>query len=466
MGVLSNRGTLIVALLVLGVLSLRPVPAVEGLADRLVSPLRYLAQVTWPIRLLAAGEASAGADVQAGLLEEVASRQALEALYQVAVTEVPELVEGRRQVPAVVVSRDARDRDRIRIKPWTLDRLAVGQPVVHREAYVGRVASLDPTTGLVEVDLVTGSDFFVGARVAGEDAGSESLQLVVGGLAAERRLDGEPRTWLVAHNPSTRPSAGQRVLVHELLPELDTLADLAAGYGLGTLEEGKSDGDWRVRPLLDFLHGLYHVVVLTPADASAAPIAVPPHPLSEDRWVRARPLTPGDPSPWRSGLELNVGRGLGVRTGAAVVSGARLVGRVGAVSELGCEVRLLDDPGLTLSAVGRPSAAANAEPRVLGRLTSLGRRGARPPEFHWRDVTLPLPEDDAPIPPPLPMRLFTGSGERGLPAGLLIGEAELPRVSSEGRGHRIRLAEAPPSIAPREALWVRIDRASNGSPAQ
>ncbi|QDU69029.1 Cell shape-determining protein MreC [Planctomycetes bacterium Pla86] len=436
------------------VLSLRPVAPLEAGIERLLTPLRFVAELTWPLRLVGGRPARAQGDVRRELIEEASSRSALLALHDSVLPTRADLLEGRRLVRAEVVSRSERGRDRIVIRPWTFEGLEVGQPVVARDAYVGRVVQVDRARGRVTVDLVTDRSFFVGATL---DSGAResTVHLVVGGLAVQSRRSGEPATWLAAHNPSGRPIAGRSVVVGELLPELDPHSALAAGFELGTLELGSSDDDWRVRPVLDYLHGLFQVVVLTHPRRGQLDPAPPLHPLEEGRWVRARALTAGDPSPWRSTVQLDRGRVHGVRAGAAVVAGARLVGRVATVGELGCEVALLDDPGLALTAVGRP-VQGDSTPRVLGRLVALGPASDGALVYHWRDVTLPR-VGDGPTPPPRRMRLFTGSGEAGLPAGLLIGIADMPSYSSEGEGHTVRLSDAASRVDELGRLWVRID---------
>lgn len=464
MNPLNNRAALLFAVIGLVVLSLRPSGLVDRVLTRASAPLRYVAQISWPIRLASPTPVVAeDRGVRDALLEEAASRSALEALHRGALTAQDELAGGRRQVPAAVVSRDEREPDRIYIRPWTFDGLEVGQPVVQRGAYVGRVVRIDTAEERVEVDLVTANDFLVGARVEGDGRGFEPVRLVVGGLAVERRASGEPKTWLMAHNPSRRPAVGGAVVVDELLSELDRFGYLAEGYALGVLESGKSDGDWRVRPVLDFLHGLYQVVVLTPERPGEGELVPPLHPLSESTWARARPLTPGDPSPWRQSVQIDAGRADGVESGAAVVCGARLIGRVGTVREWSSSVLFITDPGFSVPVVGRPILDVDAAPSMLGRFVGLGDEGDGLPVFHWRDVTLPEAESDSDGQALEPMRLFTGSGEDGLPAGLLIGEAELPIHSSEGRGHRIELSEPPRPLGPREWVWVHVGARATGS---
>lgn len=455
MSLFRQRGALALLWLTLVVLSLRPIEPLDAAVERALTPLRFVAEITWPLRLLGGSPVAAEGQARRQLIDQAASRAAIDALHNSVLPTVEERRRGRRLVRAEVLRRGARGRDQIVVRPWTFDGLAPGQPVVVRDAYVGRLAGVDRARGVVTVDLVTDRAFFVGAKLERPDDES-AVHLVVGGLAVRSRRGGEPETWLAAHNPSGNPRTGERVVVGELLPELDPHASLADGYDLGVLEAGRAEGDWRVRPVLDYLHGLFHVVILTHPQASILDPPAPPHPLEEGRWTRARPLTAGDPSPWRSTVQLDRGRSHGVRPGAAVVDGARLVGRVTTVGELGCEVALLDDPGLALTAVGRP-LEGDLTPGVLGRLVSLGAGQGGALAYHWRDVTLPSMAPDQ-RPAPRPMRLFTGSGESGLPAGLLIGSAALPGWSSEGRGHRVELADTASQVDRLGTLWVRTIR--------
>lgn len=446
------RTSLLVPLLIaaLLLLSLRPSPALEGLLERLASPARLLAEATWPVTRLGAvgagrevhaagGEAHESAEERAER-ELAASADMLRRWHASALPTRDELLHGRRAVPAEVLARVRGRRDQLVVRPWDLAGLEVGMPAVVRDAYAGRIAEVDRRRGEVRVDLVTGRDTLVGAIVLAE-ADRPAARVVVGGVATEGRrpAGGEPRTWLAAHHPSRMDLTGGRLRVEELLPALEPHGDLARGFDLGELVRGESDGDWRVEPELDFLHGLSHVVLLAPGGGAERLAQAPPHPLEEPLWARARLRTAGDPSPWRQTRQLDRGRGAGLVTGAAVVSGARLQGRIGSVAELGAEVRLLGDRGLVLGVLAEFPDHPEVPPRVLGRFVGLGRDPAGGEAlFVWRDA-LPL-ADFAGGAGHVRARLYTAAGEAGLPSGLLIGEAELPVGPSGGSGHRVRLA--------------------------
>jgi rod shape-determining protein MreC len=291
-----------------------------------------------------------------------------------------------------------------------------------------------------------------------EDPG---VALTVGGVAVGPRRVGEPVTWLSAHDPSRArgilaelPLAGPLV-VHEWLTELDPYAALAEGFGLGRLLAEGHQQDRRVEPLLDFLHGLYHVTILAPPDPSLPPPEPPPHPLADEDWVRARSWAPGEPQRGRRTLQLDVGSASGVALGSAVVHGARLVGRVCALLPRSSEVALIDDPGLSLPVAAAFLDEPERTPRVLGRLTALGRDPETGlPLLHWRDA-LPLELAGFPAGEPVRLRLFTGTGEIGLPAGLLLGESYVRTGASGGRGQRLTLTDVFAFSQAGGSLWVR-----------
>ncbi len=457
------RPLVLLALLCLGLLALRPDARLEGALERVLGPSRYLAQVTWPIARLGRVElrASEAAVVASATGSRAASAALLERWYAAALPRAPDLVEGRRLVPGEVLGRSAGGRDQLLVRPWSLEGLSVGLPAVVREAYIGRIAEVDTVRGIVRVDLVTGRESHVGARVLALD-GAELARLVVGGVATGGRpARGEPVTWLAAHHPSRTDVDdawfGARVVVDELLPELDPFGKLAAGYGLGAFARGASDGDWRVEPIVDFLHGLSSLVLLAPGTTRAPALPdAPPHPLEEPLWVAARGFTAGDPSPWRASVKLDRGLDSGLRVGAAVVRGARLVGRLGAVSASGSTVRLLADPGLELSALAELEGRPTEPPRLLGRLVALGSdpQSGRP-RFLWRDVLAIEHTQAATDSASVRARLTTAAGDLGLPAGLYLGVAMLPLGSSGGAGHVIELEDAEDALRGAERLFVR-----------
>jgi hypothetical protein len=462
---LRSEGAYRLLLVVLVGLTFVPVARFELILERIAAPLQGLARWTRPLtRALASSEPAD--DNQQGLDEARQSRQFVASLFASALP-AEEFASGRRLVPAAVLARGASERDRLIVRPWTLEGLAIGQPVVHREAYVGRVVAIDRERGVATVELITAREFRVGARLlppeslralAQDDPG---VALTVGGVALGPRREGEPLTWLSAHDPSRArgifaelPLEGP-LLVHEWLSELDPYAALAEGFGLGRLLPAGQQQDRRVEPLLDFLHGLYHLTILTPPDSSLAEPEPPPHPLADADWVRARSWAPGEPQRWRRTLQLDVGRREGVLLGSAVVHGARLVGRVCALQGSSAEVALIDDPGLSLPVAAAFPDEPERAPRVLGRMTALGRDPETGlPLLHWRDA-LPLELPGIPSGQPVRLRLFTGTGEIGLPAGLLLGESYVRTGQSGGAGQRLTLTDVFAAHQTGEFLWVR-----------
>jgi hypothetical protein len=171
------------------------------------------------------------------------------------------------------------------------------------------------------------------------------------------------------------------------------------------------------------------------------------HALEDGRWIATRALTSGEPSPWRSALKVPLGQGDGVFVGGAVTGvGARLVGRVLAVGLATSDVALLNDPGFSLAAIAR--VAGIEEPKVLGRLTTLGRGPRGGVRLRW---IVRLAFD---LGASREARLFSGSGEPGLPGGLLLGTTTLPRAVAVGEEHELVL---DPHFDPEkvERLFVR-----------
>ena len=446
-------------------MSLFPQPEAERWLDRGAAPLRILARATVPLtRLL--GREVAAFDPAQGRAEEQESRRFVARLFESALP--PGELAGRcRAVPAVVLARSRGERDRVIVRPWTLAGIELGQPAVHREAYVGRVVAIDAELGAATVELLTARSFRVGARLlppaslralAAEDPG---VALTVGGVALGRRSSEGQLPYLAAHDPARArgilaelPLEGP-LEVHEWLPELDPYSGLAEGFALGRLLPEKNQQDRRVEPLIDFLHGLFHLAILTEARPGLELPSAPAHPLEDAEWVAARIWATGEPSRWRRSLQLEVGARDGLVEGCAVVAGARLIGRLGAVLPASCEVRLLDDPGLSLPvAAGFPDDPARA-PQVLGRMTTLGRDPLTGrPLLHWQSsLAFELP--GAPAGTPVRLTLFTGTGEVGLPAGLLLGESYVRTGQTEGSGQRLALTDASADPGPDRPLWVR-----------
>lgn len=416
---MGDRRWLRIGLWVVAVgLTLRPTRVADELVGLLAAPLQIAAEIAYPLRLGVRGRVVEAAESlearqDADNVEQESLRAALDGATRP--TE-PALVEDRRFVFAEVVGRLASGPDELRA--WVPDASGVeaGQPVVCGDAYVGRVATVVPREdgeAWIDVELVTASGFQVGARVE-EGPDGLPVYMTVGGVRAAERdaLD------LAVHNPSNRDLDGGVARVHELIADADPYSDLAEGYRLGAIVAREGSSEWSVRPELDYLDGLFQVMVVTPP--SAGPEVRPYDPSTErSAWLAARPLTMGDANPRRASIKLRSGALAGVRPGAAVTSrGAHLVGRVERVGPFVADVRLLDDPGLHVVAVAL--LEGDPEPRPLGRLTSLGRDGDAV-RFRWTP-RVAVPGTGGSV----TARLFTGSGDAGMATAFPIGSTELP----------------------------------------
>lgn len=431
----------------LALLALRPVGPLEAGLDWLLAPARVLAELASPLGDLQGRDLLAADPAQRALrARERADHGRLErGVLRWAEPRDPELAaRARHAVRAEVVERPDGELDSIRIRLEDPRAVRGDYPVVSGDAYLGLV-HLETSRGdelpddMLEVRLVTGADARVGAALEADQRG-EPCRLVVGGLTphGEVRLD--------VHHPSNRGSASGRVVVAER-PDALGFARLANGFELGELMRDPVDPDApssvrnplrSVKPGIDYETGLYQVLVLLPPTEPAPRLGRGPDVLDDGQWLPARAFVRGEPSPARVGRKLALGRWHGVRTGAALRSGARLAGRVLRVGVFTCDVSLLADPGLrvpalaVLESAGEPgvepgvetgveaSVEASAGLHVLGELVSLGAAGPGRVRFRW-PATLELDGEQ-----PVRARIWTGSGEAGVPRGLLIGEAQLP----------------------------------------
>jgi hypothetical protein len=197
---------------------------------------------------------------------------------------------------------------------------------------------------------------------------------------------------------------------------------------------------------------LFQVVVVCPTDVARAPDAEIEDVLFDGGWREARVLSRGEPTALREGFKLAFGKWNDARVGAAVVTGARLVGVVGRVAPLTADVRTLGDPGLALPVVARVDGLER--PLALGRLVVAGRvhsgADAGALRLVW-DAVVPLDVGESAT--PLRARLFTASGAPLVPRGLLIGDTELP----SGRGpHELVVRQSLDGLDAR-SLWVRTE---------
>ena len=448
----TSRALYLIALLALAVLALKPHAPTERVLDTLVAPARLLGEVAWPMAWLRAREVRAAQDTLREREEqEFAARIALERdQRRFALPREPALRAGRGFVHAEVVGRVEGERDvaLVRPPPAELARLRPGMPATAGDAFVGHVRALRPASGLVEVQMVT--LHLVGARLVLDPGQDEAgaVRMVVGGLAPPR-ADGARPLELLVHNPSHRSLSRGQVVVDDQLSDAAPYPELSRGFRLGTLEtlaEPGREPQLCVRPLLDYGNGLFEVVLVTPPQGESAPREPVDVLLEPGAWLPARALSSGDPAVWREGLELDAGTLRGVRVGAAVVFGARLVGRVRHVGPLSCDVALVGDPGFALPVLAR--VAGREEPLAMGRLVSLGRGGARDPlalRLRWEpDIGLLAGEGAE-------AELYSGSGDPLVPRGLYLGPARLPSGSGP---HVIEVGQVVDVRALRD-VWVR-----------
>ena len=135
--------------------------------------------------------------------------------------------------------------------------------------------------------------------------------------------------------------------------------------------------------------------------------------------------------------------------GAAVTGpGARLIGRVIRAGTTTSDVALLGDPGLTLTAFAL--VEGNAEPLVLGRLRTIGDGEGGAIRMRWSVSTALVGEAARSA------RLFSASGEPGLPGGLFLGTTRLPAAASAGEEHQLELhLDVDPADV--RSLYVRLE---------
>jgi len=429
----------------------RPIGPLETLLGFVLAPLGPAAELASPLWIVRRPEVRAAErDLLAAWDEEArAGQELLAALARHANPTDPALVDGRRLVHAEVVGR-GQDPDFVRARVRDARGLERDLPVVHGDVFVGRVQRVGPAVGLdlgeIEIQLVTSPDCHVGARAADGETGAE-VDMVVGGLDEPRRL--------AVHSPSDRGFSGGLARVHARLPGVDPHLALAEGYRLGLVRRGLDPGHWSLEAELDYRDGLFHLVVLAQPDGSLPSDEPMPQALADHGWRRADPLSHGDPSPWRDAARVAVGTAHGARTGAAVAFGARLVGRLGAAGPWSSDALFLGDVGFSVVAVAL--FEDDGVPRVLGRLVSLGREDGAVRLRAAGGEPLPLDpdgEDGCRT-----ARLFTGSGDAGVPSGLYLGQARVP-VGEAAEGERVVRLLAASDAGSLHELWVRVEGAA------
>jgi len=430
-----SRSILHVTIGALAFLAVRPVGPVERAFDLVLGPARVLQELAGPVAWLQSRDVHAlEPDQRARADAELEAHRALErAVLEMARPADPALVlglaeRGVRTVRAEVVEH-LRDKDRVVVRLEEPAHVRHGLPVVCGDSFVGLVdleTPVDPRRAPqdVEVVLLCSREARIGARVAA-DQDRLPCELVVGGVtpAAEVRLD--------VHNPSNRGSTAGEARVWE--PSDEGFAYLANGFRLGCLGLDRVPYDGflpasaarqvlGVIPELDFGSGLYQVLVLLPPNAPAGPGAAAARGslLEDGDWRACRLAVRGEPSPWRRGRKLLLGRAHGIEEGAAVASGVRFVGRVQHAGWASSDVLLFTDPGFRIPALAMVHDARGERPWVLGEIETVRAVGSAAVSVRW-SATLPLSG-----PGSVPATLWTGSGARGVPRGLLLGTTELP----------------------------------------
>ncbi len=214
---------------------------------------------------------------------------------------------------------------------------------------------------------------------------------------------------------------------------------LANGFLLGQLR-GAIEPDENTRmemlgvvPEVDFESGLYQVLIHTDLDEDPG-LGQGEEDRKRGTWIPTQRSRMVDAAPWREGSKLMTGFLDGVQKNAALASGVRLVGRVTRTGPFTSDVAGPGDLGFHVPViavwqdVGRPERT-----HVLGRLVSLGRNEQGQVLMEWQ-ANLPLQGGE-----PERAHLYTGSGDPGVPRGLLIGETIVPT----GPGPHVLVVEPP-----------------------
>ena len=446
---------------VLGGASLRSEPLVDRMFDWVSSPSRLLSEIARPLDVLRVRQSHAAESslFEKGVLAREWSDQALAREQQWVLPRRADLVAARRFVHAEVVRSGSGDLDTIDVRLATTAGVVPGLPVVIGEHYVGRIAALDPDRpGMASVALITGRDFRVGAEVIPDhrERGEVPCRLVAGGLSSEG-ADGPAGSSadiaLAVRTPSRRRIASGEVRVREPVLDGDAKGNrtrqLAEGFLLGDLECPNPDAPQpilRILPGLDYESGLHQVLVVTPPHDGPAVVPMHLDTFEGRRWRAVRSLGPAQAEYAREGITLAIGALQGAQRGQAVSYGAHFVGRLERVQGASSAVRTLGDPGLALHVLAR--LEGENEPRAIGQLVCLGRDPVtREVRMRWiaRVALDPLGTQ-----PPRRAQLYTGSGQPGVPRGLLIGETELPGTRGE---HELRVRQAP-EVRELRQLWL------------
>lgn len=435
-----------VACLVLAGLALWPVKPIDRAVDWVGAPSRLLLRMGAPLWGMGQVRAADPAMQEQWDLEREESADLEDWVRGQAVPQSVQLASGIA-LHAEAVGRPKGQLDSLLVRVWRIGIAQVGQPVTTGDNFVGLVSRVEERRGEqgafedVTVQLITASESRIGAQVFVEGDWSTGSTFVVGGLLAPEDFElGHARQVLAVHHPSNRDLDHGRVLVSETERSGRDQAWLANGFLLGHLRKAPQPDEATrmellgVVPGVDFGSGLYQVLIHTGLDPEQVFAAVPEG-GQRGTWISIERSRMVDAAPWREGSKLMTGFLAGVQEDAAVASGVRLLGRVTRTGPFTADVAGLGDRGFNVPAlalwldVGRSDRT-----HVLGRLVSAGRNESGQLLMVWQ-ATLPLDGEG-----PERANLYTGSGDPGVPRGLLIGEAWLP----VGPGPHVLIVEPPP----------------------
>jgi len=450
---LSSSRSRTIQLGVLAVLlyaTLRPGTAVDRWIEEALVPARVLAELARPVTWLG-GQTVLAAPERQELWRR--SRELLEREGAAALPRDGNLAAGRGFVHGQTIERPARDPDGVVIQYDPRCTLAPGMYVTSGDHYLGRVESLVPERpGEAVVRLITGREARIGAEVLLAD-GSRA-PLVVGGVA----LHPDPRDtrlYLAVHAPSRGDLTAGPVRVRASLdPGQPGLAD---GFLLGELVHHEQGGlrFLAVRAGFDYDAGPYELVIVSAPEHALAGGSLAREPFAPERWRPTRFAARGTPSALREARVLSHGRSRGLERGAALASDGVLVGRLTRVLQWSARAELVGDPGFAVA--GLAQLEDQEEPLVLGRLVSLGRDGEAL-LFRWENTQDPplaagaagAPGIDLARAPRVRAFVVSGWGERGLPAGLVLGTTELVRA----RGPQVLRITPPLDVRALERVEV------------
>ena len=334
-------------------LALRPDTRVERALDVALAPTRVLGELCAPLTWLRARRVHAAESALEDNKErEYALRRELHTNERRAAEPTTDaLRHGRRFIHVEVLDHLSASFDRVsvRVDGDDCSGIARGMPVTCGDAFIGRIIEVDvPEAGRAIVELATASTFAVGATLQALDGAP--VHCVAGGMSSKPRKN--EALLLSLSIPDRRVRLEGTARVDECLSVLARFAAESDGFELGAVEAQKG-GRWAVRPKVDFRAGLFQLVIVAPESLARAPDVLPPDELADGAWFVARATSSGEPNAGREGLELAAGSWNGARDGAALVVGARLIGRIEHAGALTSDARLLGDPGFAVNALAR-----------------------------------------------------------------------------------------------------------------